>query len=151
MRANRDSENLVADYLSRSLRITLLACLAACSDRQQASNTAITGSSPVHVTGVEGTYNGLMQLTSGPEIACGTSNIFTLTVRNNMFHYVLNQPQVPWQQQRQFTAMIGQDGKFYAQAGPAYIAGTVSQGHMQGQVVGDSCSFQFEADSDGTF
>ena len=36
-------------------------------------------------------------------------------------------------------------------AGTAYIKGQVKQGHMQGQIVGDSCAFSFEADNTGSF
>lgn len=103
------------------------------------------------VTSVNGTYNGVMQLTSGPSGSCGTSDIFTVTVQNKAFQFVLNQPQVPWQPQRVFNATIASDGSFNAGTGVAYMRGTASQGHMQGQIVGDACQFQFEADSDGTF
>jgi len=92
-----------------------------------------------------------MQLASGPPGSCGTSDIFTVTVQNSGFRFVLNQPQVPWQPQRVFTATIAPDGSFNAGTGIAYMRGTASQGHMQGQIVGDACQFQFEADSDGTF
>jgi len=106
---------------------------------------------PARAASVNGTYNGLMQLVSGPPIACGTSNAFALVVQNNAFRYVLNQPQVPWQPQRTFAAVIAPDGSFRSGTDAAYISGTVRQGHMQGQIVGDSCQFQFEADSTGTF
>ncbi|HME21004.1 MAG TPA: hypothetical protein VKI44_06535 [Acetobacteraceae bacterium] len=75
----------------------------------------------------------------------------TLQVTNHAYHYVLNQRQVPWQPQRSFDVVIAPDGSFHAQAGPAYIRGQVSQGHMQGQIVGDACGYQFEADNSGTF
>ncbi len=92
-----------------------------------------------------------MQLTSGSADSCGTSNIFRVVVQNSAFRFVLNQPQVPWQPQRVFTATIAPDGSFNAGADVAYMRGTARQGHMQGQIVGDACQFQFEADSDGTF
>ena len=63
----------------------------------------------------------------------------------------LNQPQVSWQPQRSFDVVIAPDGSFQVQSGPAYIRGQVSQGHMQGQIVGDVCSYQFEADNSGTW
>ena len=107
--------------------------------------------SPPRIAGVNGTYNGLMQLMSGSPVSCGTTDIFTVLVQNNGFRFVLNQPQVPWQPQRVFVATIAPDGSFSAAADVAYIRGTASQGHMQGQIVGDACQFQFEADSNGTF
>jgi hypothetical protein len=60
-------------------------------------------------------------------------------------------PQVPWRSQRSFDVVIAPDGSFQVQSGPAYIRGQVSQGHMQGQIVGDVCSYQFEADNSGTW
>jgi len=121
-----------------------------CSDGDPPSAPTPNPASP-RVTSVNGTYNGVMQLTSGPSGSCGTSDIFTVTVQNKTFQFVLNQPQVPWQPQRVFNATIASDGSFNAGTGVAYMRGTASQGHMQGQIVGDACQFQFEADSDGTF
>jgi hypothetical protein len=135
---------------SRTSAASLVACLAGCSNSAPPAAPVATPALP-RVTSVNGTYNGLMQLTSGPADSCGTSNIFTLVVRNNGFRYVLNQPQVPWQPQRVFAAAIAPDGSFNAGTDVAYIRGTTRQGHMQGQIVGDACQFQFEADSDGTF
>ena len=136
--------------LSRTSAASLLACLIGCSDGDPPSAPA-SGPSPARVTSVNGTYNGLMQLTSGPSDSCGTSNIFRVVVQNKAFRFVLNQPQVPWQPQRVFAATIAPDGSFNAGTDVAYMRGTTSQGHMQGQIVGDACQFQFEADSDGTF
>lgn len=128
----------------------LVTCLTGCSNTAPPS-APVPSPPPAQVTSVNGTYNGLMQLTSGPSDSCGTSNIFTVVVRNSSFSFVLNQPQVPWQPRRVFTATIAPDGSFNAGTGVAYMRGTTSQGHMQGQIVGDACQFQFEADSDGTF
>jgi hypothetical protein len=136
--------------LSRTSAASLLACLMGCSDGDPPSAPA-SGPSLARVTSVNGTYNGLMQLSSGPSDSCGTSNIFMVVVRNKAFRFVLNQPQVPWQPQRVFAATIAPDGSFNAGTDVAYMRGTTTQGHMQGQIVGDACQFQFEADSDGTF
>lgn len=139
--------------ISRASTAGLLACLAGCADRAASTlPAAMTPPPPLaRAASVDGTYNGLMQLVSGPPIACGTSNVFALVVQNNAFQYMLNQPQVPWQPQRTFSAVISPDGSFRAGTDTAYISGTVSQGHIQGQIVGDSCQFQFEADAGGTF
>lgn len=134
---------------------SLVACLIGCSDGDPSSAPAPVAPaptpSPPRVSGVNGTYNGMMQLSSGAPASCGTSDIFTVVVKNNGFRFVLNQPQVPWQPQRVFAATIAPDGSFNAGTDVAYIRGTTSQGHMQGQIVGDACQFQFQADSDGTF
>ncbi|HTI79154.1 MAG TPA: hypothetical protein VL614_01755 [Acetobacteraceae bacterium] len=135
---------------SRTSAASLVACLLGCSNSAPPASPVAMPALP-RVTSVNGTYNGLMQLTSGSPDSCGTSNIFTLVVQNKGFRYVLNQPQVPWQPQRVFAATIAPDGSFNAGTGVAYMRGTASQGHMQGQIVGDACQFQFEADSDGTF
>lgn len=138
------------NLFSRASAASLVACLMGCSDSAPPSAPAPTPS-PMRVVGVNGTYNGLMQLASGSPGSCGTSDTFTVTVQNSAFRFVLNQPQVPWQPQRVFSATIAPDGSFNAGSGVAYIRGTAIQGHMQGQIVGDACQFQFEADSDGTF
>jgi len=137
--------------ISLASAIGLVACLAGCSDGTSSDPQTTMAPPLARVTTVNGTYNGLMQLVSGSPISCGTSDEFTLQVQNKAFRYVLNQPQVAWQPQRVFAATIAPDGSFRAGSDVAYISGTVSQGHMQGQIVGDACQFQFEADSDGSF
>ena len=102
-------------------------------------------------TSNNGNYSGFMQLASGPAMSCGTQVELTLQVHNNAFEYVLLQPQVPLTPQRAFQVVIASDGSFQAQSGPAFIRGQVSQGHMQGQIYGDLCGYQFEADSTGAF
>jgi hypothetical protein len=92
-----------------------------------------------------------MQLISGSAISCGTEDMLTLHVANNAFAYQLNQPQVPWQPVRAFNVVIAADGSFQAQSGTAYMRGTVSVGHMAGDLVGDACGFHFEADRSGTW
>jgi hypothetical protein len=92
-----------------------------------------------------------MQLVQGTPISCGTEDMLTLHVANNVFSYTLNQPQVPGQPTRTFNVMIASDGSFQAQSGVAYIHGTASGSHMAGDVVGDACGYHFEADSSGTW
>jgi hypothetical protein len=128
---------------------SLVVCLTGCSYSDPPAAPAPPP--PPRVAGVNGTYNGLMQLVSGSSLGCGTSDIFSVVVQDNAFKFVLNQPQVPWQPQRVFAATIAPDGSFRAGTDAAYIRGTASQGHIQGQIIGDACQFQFEADSDGTF
>lgn len=136
--------------MRRISAVGLVACLAGCSG--DTSPPPPLPSPPLaRASTVNGTYNGLMQVVSGAPISCGSSDMFRVTVQNRTFRYVLNQPQVPWQTQRVFTATIAPDGSFRSGSDAAYIAGTASQGHMQGQIVGDACQFQFEADSDGSF
>lgn len=129
---------------------SLVACLMGCSGGDPPAAPA-SSLPPARVAGVNGTYNGVMQLSSGPAMSCGMSDVFSVVVQNKAFQFTLNQPQVPWQPQRVFAATIAPDGSFQAGTGAAYIRGTASQGHMQGQIAGDVCQFQFEADSDGTF
>jgi hypothetical protein len=127
-------------------------CLFACNSpvSPDPPTQAVQAPPPAPVP-VDGDYNGMMQLVSGPSERCGTQDIFGLQVRDHGFRYVLNQPQVPWRPKVTFSVSIAPDGSFHAASGAAYIDGSLSQGHMQGQVVGDSCGFQFEADRGGTF
>ena len=136
--------------IPRALAAGLIPCLMGCSDNTPAPLASASPAFPP-VTTVNGTYNGLMQLVVGSAVGCGTSDEITLVVRDNVFRYVLKQPQVPWQPQRTFVTTISPDGSFRAGTDVSYITGTVSRGHMQGQIVGDACQFQFEADSDGSF
>jgi hypothetical protein len=106
---------------------------------------------PSRPVSVNGSYNGFTQLVQGAAMSCGTQDMLTLRVFNNAFDYTLNQPQVPWQPARSFHVLIASDGSFQSQSGAAYIRGTVSSGHMAGDIVGDACSYHFEADSSGTF
>ncbi|MBN8875829.1 MAG: hypothetical protein J0H67_23580, partial [Rhodospirillales bacterium] len=100
---------------------------------------------------VNGTFNGLMTLASGSDGSCGSQDLITLQVRNGAFDYVLNQPQVPYQPQRAFHVTIAPDGSFRTDLGGAFMSGSVRGGHMSGQIVGDVCSYAFDADSTGTW
>jgi hypothetical protein len=137
---------------SVSVVVVLGGVLSACSGSQSQNEPPPAPDPPLARTvPIDGNYNGLMQLASGTTDACGSQDVFTLQVRNNAFSYVLNQPQVPWRPSVTFAVTIEQDGSFHATSGAAHIDGTVAQGHMQGQIVGDSCGFQFEADNSGSF
>jgi hypothetical protein len=126
--------------------------LIGCSTPQPpAAPAAATDPPPARPVPLDGSYNGVTQLASGTATSCGTGDIFTLQVRNGAFRYELHQPQVPWRPSVTFSAAIAPDGSFHAASGAAYIDGKVAQGHMQGQIVGDSCGFQFEADNTGAF
>jgi hypothetical protein len=123
-----------------------------CAVQPQQPQPAIAAASPsARVAPIDGSYNGIAQLVSGAAVSCGTQDPVNLQVRNGAFNYVLNQPQVPWQPRRSFDVVIAPDGSFQAQSGPASISGQVSQGHMHGQIVGDACGYQFEADNSGTW
>jgi hypothetical protein len=121
-----------------------------CAVPAQPPQTAIAPT-PARVVPIDGSYNGIAQLVSGAAVSCGTQDAVNLQVQNSAFRYVLNQPQVPWQPRRTFDVVIASDGSFQAQSGPASISGQVSQGHMHGQIVGDACGYQFEADNSGTW
>jgi hypothetical protein len=133
---------------------TIAACMAAagCTSAPPpppAAPTAVVP--PSRPVSVNGTYNGITQLVRGAAMSCGTQDMLTLRVVDNAFGYTLNQPQVTWQPARSFNVVIAPDGSFQAQSGSAYIRGTVSGGHMAGDIVGDACGYHFEADSSGTF
>jgi hypothetical protein len=126
--------------------------LAGCMSPAQPDPSPSAGGPPLATAkSIDGSYNGVTQLTSGSPEACGTQDIFSLKVRANTFRYVLQQPQVPWRPSITFAVTIAPDGSFASNAGAAYIKGQVKQGHMQGQIVGDSCAFSFEADNTGAF
>jgi len=136
----------------RAIAAMVCGSLSACSGSQsQNASPPIPDPPPARPVPIDGSYNGVMQLVSGSADSCGTQDIFTLQVRNRAFSYVLRQPQVPWRPSVPFGVSIGPDGSFHAASGGAQIDGTIAQGHMQGQIVGDACGFRFEADNVGTF
>jgi hypothetical protein len=132
-----------------------LACalaVAGCADRAPPPPAAAQPAAPV-VAGpvpVDGTYGGSKQVIAsndGPGVLCGTDDPFRLVVAGRTFHYVLQQPETPYQPTRSFDATIAPDGSFSVLAGPAGMRGTVSRGgHMQGEIDGDACSYLFQAD-----
>ncbi len=132
----------------------MAACMAAagCTSTPQSPPVApMAATKPIRPASVNGTYNGITQLVRGAAMSCGTQDMLTLRVVDNSFGYTLNQPQVTWQPVRSFNVVIAPDGTFQAQSGTAYIRGTVSGGHMAGDIVGDACGYHFEADNSGTF
>jgi hypothetical protein len=132
----------------------MAACMAAvgCADAPESAPVAPTAVvQPIRPARINGTYDGMAQLVRGSAITCGTQDMLTLRVVDNAFGYTLNQPQVTWQPARSFNVVIAPDGTFQAKSGAAYIRGTVNDGHMSGDIVGDACGYHFEADSSGTF
>jgi len=102
----------------------------------------------------DGTYNGQMMNTGsagGAGSMCGSMDTFTLNIRNGKFRFVLSQPTVPYRRQVTFDLTVAPDGSFASPPGSAYMKGRVAQGHMEGQIVGDACSFDFQADRTGTW
>ena len=134
-----------------SLPSGLFAIVAGCTSPAQPDPPPAAGPPLATAKSVNGSYNGIAQLTSGSPESCGTQDIFSLQVRANAFQYVLQQPQIPWRPSITFAVSITPDGGFASSSGAAYIKGQVKQGHMQGQIVGDSCAFSFEADNTGSF
>ena len=134
--------------------VVVAACLAVAGCTTPSQSPPVVPAAvkqPVGPVVVNGTFNGITQLVQGAAMSCGTQDMLTLHVANNAFAYTLSQPQVSWQPTRSFQVAIAPDGSFQAQSGAAYIRGTVSGGHMAGDIVGDACSYHFEADSSGTF
>jgi hypothetical protein len=134
--------------------VAITACMAATGCTSPTAPPPVAPAAvqqPSRPVSVNGIYNGVTQLVEGAAMSCGTQDILTLRVVDNAFDYTLNQPQVPWQPARSFHVPIRSDGSFQSQSGAAFIRGTVSNGHMAGDIVGDACSYHFEADSSGTF
>jgi hypothetical protein len=134
--------------------VAIAACMAAagCTTTPRSPPVApMAVTQPARPVSVDGTYNGIMQLVRGAAMSCGTEDMLTLRVVDNAFSYTPIQPQVTGQPVRPINVVIAPDGSFQAQAGTAYIRGTVSGGHMVGDIVGDACGYHFEADSSGTF
>jgi hypothetical protein len=133
--------------------VRMAACgllLAGCAARDPARalpSPPLAAGGPVSPDGV---YNGMMQTVRGGEL-CGSSDSVVITVRGNGFRYVLYQPQVPEQRTRAFDVTIGEHGRFDAVDGPTFIRGTVGDGHMQGEIAGDACGYDFQADRTGTW
>ena len=130
------------------LIVAVYGTISGCTDRPTpAPVVPASVAQPTGPVSVSGTFNGVMQLTQGIPISCGTEGMLTLSVANNAFSYTLNQPQVLGQPTRTFNVMIAPNGSFQAASGAAYIQGTASTGHMAGDIVGDACGYHFEADN----
>ncbi len=135
---------LLKSVVTAMLGLCLGTTLIACSGPPAPAAVAIVTPPPL-----DGTYGGVMQLNRGEAIACGNENPITLHVANHAFTYHLNQPQAEWQPVILFNAIIGPDGAFDARSGPDSMAGTVTAGAMQGVIIGDICSFSFNASRGG--
>ena len=121
--------------------------LAACSTPPPPAAAA----PPPKPVPIDGTYGGVMQLSRGDAMSCGDENPITLEVKDHSFTYRLSQPRAEWKPNIVFTATIGPDGSFNARSGPDSMSGQVSQGTMQGVIVGDICGFNFNAARGGTW
>jgi hypothetical protein len=110
-----------------------------------------TAATPGGLVAANGTYDGLTQLVAGSIGSCGNQDMITLQVMNDRFSYTLNQPQVVWQPTRVFDVVIAPNGSFQATSGTASMRGTAAGRHIAGDIVGDACSFHFEADSSGSW
>jgi hypothetical protein len=129
----------------------LVLALAGCQGNSTAGpSTPVVALAPGLVI-ANGSYDGVTTLASGPSDTCGDSDNISFSVTNNRFTYTLNQPQVDWQPTRVFNVTIQSSGAFRATAGTASIQGKAVGHHMSGDIVGDACSFHFEADSQGTW
>ncbi len=121
--------------------------VSACSSQPAPADPA----PPPKPVPIDGTYGGVMQLSRGDAMNCGNTNPISLVVQDHTFTYRLSQPQAGWKPFIDFTATIGPDGSFNARSGPDSMSGSVSQGSMQGQIMGDVCGFSFSADHGGTY
>ncbi len=102
----------------------------------------------------DGTYQG--QLISKGAVAsgafgCGSIDSLPLTIRDRKLRLVLAQPEIPYRTRIVFDVTISDDGTFASPSEETYMRGSVSDGHLQGQVVGDACSFSLEADRNGSW
>ena len=128
------------------ISVAMGSLLAACSSPPPPPAAAPPPPQPI-----DGTYGGIMQLSRGDAMNCGDGNPITLQVQNHSFTYQLSQPRAEWKPVVVFTATIGPDGSFNAQSGPDSMSGRISQGTMQGVIIGDICGFNFNAARGGTW
>lgn len=141
----------MTDLRLRPAALMLCAYLSGCAAPVAPPLAPAPVAAPAGPVSYDGTYNGLLQLMNGSAFACGNQDVFIVRVASSTFRYVLNQPQVDWRPTITFDLTIGNEGGFQTQSGAAYVRGQVSSGHMQGEIVGDACGFQFEADNSGTW
>jgi hypothetical protein len=128
-----------------------LAALAACSSSPPSMPTTLSGGGPqTPPVPIDGNYDGIMTLSRGDAMTCGNQDTINLQVTNHTFSYRLSQPRAEWKPFINFTATIGADGSFYTQQGPDSLSGSVTAGHMAGDIAGDMCGFSFVADRGGT-
>ena len=137
----------------KHLPVVLLLLAAGCAPKPavQVPVTAAAPPEPVGLVSYDGSYDGLGALTRGDPMACGTQRLIPIRVQNDVLTYVLRQPQIRWRPLITFQAPVAADGTFEAVDGPNYIRGSISNGHMQGDLRGDACSHSFQADRSGTW
>jgi hypothetical protein len=103
-----------------------------------------------------GNYRGMIRLTSAGVIGaqakwCETPPVISLSVRNNVFSYVLEHPNLPrdsdYSLSPTFTVPIAPDGSFDAlsQNGEAEMAGHITGSGMAAQINGSICGYAFTA------
>jgi len=139
----------------RRFVFVLLPLMAACSQQSDSApqlppvQRASTGPDTP-----DGLYNG--QLVASGSVGgslemCGYTDRFQLEIRNGKFRFTLSQPTVPYRRRLVFDVTVAPDGSFATSPGPTSMKGFVTLGHLQGQVVGDACSFDIQADRNGTW
>ena len=83
---------------------------------------------------------------------CNTPPVIALSVRNNVFNYVLAHPDVPqdpaYPLSPMFTVAVAPDGSFDAISvnGEAEVAGRITGSHIAGQINGSTCGYAFSAE-----
>jgi hypothetical protein len=103
-----------------------------------------------------GNYRGMIRLTSSGVIGtqgkwCDTPPVISLSIRNNVFSYVLEHPNLPrdstYSLSPTFTVAIAPDGSFDAmsQNGEAEMAGRITGSDMAAQINGSICGYAFTA------
>jgi hypothetical protein len=125
-------------FASTMLGVAMSGMLTACS-------TPPPPPAPLPPVLLDGTYSGVMQLSRGDAITCGNNNPITVQIQNRMFNYNLAQPQAEWKPMIAFAVAIGPDGSFNARSGPDSMSGSVANGSMNGDIIGDTCAFSFSA------
>lgn len=133
------------------LAVTLAACASRPPPMPDPAPVAVEEPDPDAPQMVDGTYNAVGALQRGNRLACGDRTAMTIQIRDNRFVYVLNQPQVPWRRSVRFAVTVARDGSFESVANTAAIRGTIRNGHMQGELIGDACAFSFQSDRGGSW
>jgi len=140
--------------VTRWLSVVVLGCMGACAPAaDQPQLPPIPRASPGPVS-PDGTYSGQLLnngTLGGGDDLCGSNDSVTVTIRNARLRFVLNQPQVDYRRQIVFDLSVSPDGTFASPPGATYLRGTVAGGHLQGQVAGDACGFDMQADRTGTW
>ena len=100
-------------HLTCSLGAFGISALAACGT----SDPPPAPAAPSRPVPIDGSYNGILQLTRGDAINCGNQDPVVLQVADRSFTYQLRQPRADWAPVLVFRATIQPDGSFNAQAG----------------------------------